>query len=1147
MNLSLDQGQLSFIENYIPTRASAVVMNRYLRSVLNPGDERASILIGPYGKGKSHTLFVALAAVSEYGEGTDEAFLQLADRLDEVSPETAEMLRRIRRERIQMLPVIINDRYLDIQQAFLASLRTALEEVGLSKVMPDNYFERCLETIERWRKAYPDTYQAYRAFIEQNGLKVRDFERHIRQYDTDSLGLFRMCHETILSGAVFDPLLESDVPGLYQQVSDILMRQHGYSGMFIVFDEFGKYLESTGLGSNRFKLLQDLAEVCTRSVDPCMLLTCVSHKAIGEYASHLGTVQRSSFRTIEGRFVPIYFTSTFEGNFSLIAGALTRQQDRYASFIEEHRDEQRTTIDECTALGCFSGYESTVEQIVTQCFPMHPLTTLCLIRLSERAAQNERTLLTFLAGNDSPLTAFIAANKGTYALATVPMVYRYFHTSIRENSYDEELRRTIIYADSLIPTLESDEADLVRAVVLFSMVADNSLLATRKMLMAALQWDKDRLETALVHLEQMHRVYIRRSDGVVCLMHSATETVQEDIRREISLRRNRVDIADQLAEVREPGYTIPRRYNDHFEMVRYYRNVFVSAEVFKRQQSSDFLQEYGFSDGYVIYIIGEMGAQEVQERLKAWNDPRIVCLLPSVDFDAKDVIEECSAIRHLSENPADEVAAEELGYYLEDMLEVVNQSFETMFGSKALLITGNSIRPSFNLGGDISTLCERLLYPETPVICHEMINRSMLSGQMKQVREKVIDQVLNDERYLEAFPIKTAEGAVIRAVLGHVQNERMRKILSVIQTFVSECGARKQPLTKLYDQLMASPYGLRKGVIPILLAYVLREKLHTAMLYNREQELPLNGDSLSAMDDHVEAYTLMVDQRTGAQNTYLERLSAEFTPEEAVPSVRRIYDQICREIRALPRSARSNTMTMGGGKPAKIGQDALSVRSQFVQFGINPREVLLKRLPEKLGCDADGTCAERVIRALRALGRYHDDLMAELTSIVTCRFSGSNAQSVRGAMTVWLQIRSSAQLERVYASASTAILGIVKGQDTYSDTDLVNRVAVALTGLPVEDWSDKQIESFEALLEDALGAIEAPARSVEADESFSGSGIKVSLNGHTVAHALGDAALEGMSSVAYDSLKSAMDEFGDALTMDDKILILASLLIHIND
>ena len=396
VNLSMDQGRLQLVDSYIPTAASANILARFLLAAIQPGADRASILIGPYGKGKSHTLFVAMSVLSEQGDEAEAVFARLAERLELVSKDAANLVRRIRYDAIRLLPVVVNDRYLDIRQAFLASLRTALQAAGLTDIMPDNYFQRCLETISRWKKEYPNTHADYIHYLRTRGEKPEDFEARLRQFDASALSIFRDCHQAILSGTTFDPLLESDAPTLYRFVAEALRTKGAWNGLFVVFDEFGKYLESAESGGDRFKALQDLAEICSRSEETCLMLTCISHKAISEYATNLNQTQRISFRTVEGRFQPIYFTTTFEGSFSLIAGALGRNLALYQQFIGNHRAEQSSTVAECAALGCFAGYEHSVEEIVSQCFPMHPLTTLSLMKLSEQAAQNERTLFTFL-------------------------------------------------------------------------------------------------------------------------------------------------------------------------------------------------------------------------------------------------------------------------------------------------------------------------------------------------------------------------------------------------------------------------------------------------------------------------------------------------------------------------------------------------------------------------------------------------------------------------------------------------------------------------------------------------------------------------------------------------------------------------------
>ncbi len=147
VNLSLDQGNLMLVEKYIPTVASATLIARYLKAVLHPGNDRASILIGPYGKGKSHTLFVIFSVLSESGNKADAVFSRLADRVEIVHPQAANLIRQVRQAGVRLLPVVVNDRYLDIRQAFFASVKTALTEAGLTDIMPDNYYERCIATI----------------------------------------------------------------------------------------------------------------------------------------------------------------------------------------------------------------------------------------------------------------------------------------------------------------------------------------------------------------------------------------------------------------------------------------------------------------------------------------------------------------------------------------------------------------------------------------------------------------------------------------------------------------------------------------------------------------------------------------------------------------------------------------------------------------------------------------------------------------------------------------------------------------------------------------------------------------------------------------------------------------------------------------
>ena len=64
INLLLDLNNPQKIQLYIPTRSSIRIITEFIREVNHYTGDRANILIGPYGKGKSHLLLVLLAILS---------------------------------------------------------------------------------------------------------------------------------------------------------------------------------------------------------------------------------------------------------------------------------------------------------------------------------------------------------------------------------------------------------------------------------------------------------------------------------------------------------------------------------------------------------------------------------------------------------------------------------------------------------------------------------------------------------------------------------------------------------------------------------------------------------------------------------------------------------------------------------------------------------------------------------------------------------------------------------------------------------------------------------------------------------------------------------------------------------------------------
>lgn len=295
VNLLLDLNDRSKLKLYIPTRSSVKLLENYLNEVGSFSGKRANILIGPYGKGKSHLLLVLMAMLS--GEASDE-LEELITKITKIDEESTIIIENIYRKK-KLLPVIINPNSGTLAQAFVRSLSQALKREDLLDIVPDNYFSEALKIIDQWKKFYKNT---YKLFQQELGNQAEDLLRGLKNFDYDALNQFRRIYPKLTSGSIFNPIIDDDVISVYRSVNRNICEKHGYDGIYIIFDEFSKYVEGhseEGFSSD-MKTLQDICELCNASKDEQLHLTCVAHKAIRAYGDSLSKEIKNAFQGVEG-------------------------------------------------------------------------------------------------------------------------------------------------------------------------------------------------------------------------------------------------------------------------------------------------------------------------------------------------------------------------------------------------------------------------------------------------------------------------------------------------------------------------------------------------------------------------------------------------------------------------------------------------------------------------------------------------------------------------------------------------------------------------------------------------------------------------------------------------------------------------------
>ena len=114
VNLQYDLNNESKIESYIPTRQSVDILNRYLNAVCNDNfnEDNATVLIGPYGRGKSHLLLILSAIISKGASFvSDECLTRLYEKISAADQTAGELTKFLWSKQKPMLPVIINSNH----------------------------------------------------------------------------------------------------------------------------------------------------------------------------------------------------------------------------------------------------------------------------------------------------------------------------------------------------------------------------------------------------------------------------------------------------------------------------------------------------------------------------------------------------------------------------------------------------------------------------------------------------------------------------------------------------------------------------------------------------------------------------------------------------------------------------------------------------------------------------------------------------------------------------------------------------------------------------------------------------------------------------------------------------------------------------
>lgn len=1181
VNIAYDLNSDDKLKNFIPTKSALDLLEDVLLSTIPASTNRSRVLVGAYGKGKSHIVLTILSILIKKDLNL---FAKLLPKVQENS-QLYQLLLNYYDSDTKLLPVIITGSNTSLPQAFLLALQRTLAENNLIDVMPETNYKAAIATIKRWEKEFPDT---YKKFCDSIGISVESFICELEDYKIETYERFERVYPQLTSGSVFNPFVGFDIIDLYESVVEAI-RPRGYSGVYVVYDEFSKFLEAniTAASVSDTKMLQDFAEKCNRSNDKQMHLLLISHKEIANYIDKLPKQKVDGWRGVSERFTHVHMNNNFAQTYEIIASVIQKDTNIWESFCKSKGAEFESLKATYTKHALFSDVaDEDLDKISQGCYPLHLVSTFILPRLSERVAQNERTLFTFLsAEGKSTLPAFLQKYEDeSFDVITPDMIYDYFEPLFIKEVYSGDLHKNYILASTILEKLEPEslESKIIKALGLIYILEQfDKLKPTIGEIadMFKISYPVGVIKEAINNLiEKKYVIYLKRSNDYLRLKQTSGVDIREKISNLMAIQQRTVTLRDTLNSVNFDNYIYPYRYNDDKEMIRYFSFEFIESSEIVDDIDWNVKSEAVDADGIIYGIIpkDEEDIIRLSEKLLGVNRDilRLMFIIPKYYTEIENIVREFNAVVTLRDLSVDDkILFEEYDVVYEDLREVLSKfisAFTHPEEMKSSYIYRGEILPITRkaaLTSQISLICDEI-FPDTPVINNEALNKNEPTVAAVNSRNKITTALLRTE--LEpnlGFAGTSQEVSIMRNTLVrtgivvednnmvhinmHPEDELIRNMLTKIESFVMQAKRDGSVnFAKIYE-ILTSPensIGLRRGLIPLYIAVVFHTYKHEIIIYDRFGQISTTTDALLQINANPEGYTLHYLDWNPEKEQYIEGLSKVFEDfiipaEKSASSYEFVVSAIRRWFMSLPKYTKEI-------KTSKNKRYTAFLR--VLKRNVSGNKLLFKSLPKAFDLDE---VYIGVADEIASAKKYYDNILYELKKelikdvkmLFVSESSRENIKKMSLASIIndWCESLEPGAFEQIFSDGTERMLGLFQ---TISNDEgaFIERLAKLATDLRMEDWdSDTRTKFDENIKMYKVTAEEYHFDKVNSIDKSETTGFQVSFvdeKNSTVTKRFNPVETSPRGKLLYKSLSSTLEGMGQSITEQEKRQILMDLL-----
>lgn len=1120
VNIAYDLHDRTKIRNFIPTSESIDLIETLFESVNAATQPRAHIIIGSYGKGKSH---IVLEALNLLFEKDSSLFERLFKKIQNVNPGLFDDIKNYVKSSKKILPVVINSSSASLSQSFLRALQTTLHENDLNHLMPDTNFTAAKNAILNWKEKFPNAYEEFKKKIN---IKASDFISRLEDFDYEVYSEFEKIYPQVTNGSRFNPFENFDlfnIVELYENVSKKLCESDSsYMGLFVVYDEFSKYLESS-ISKASFadiKLLQDFAEKCNRAASlkntNQLHLLLISHKEFSNYIDTLPKEKIDGWKGVSERFSHIVLNSDYSQVYEVMGEVIQKQPALWKEFCTKNLGLFENISEKKSAQKLFAGKKEECRSVFEMTFPLCPFSSFILPRLSEKIAQNERTMFTFLSSREKK-TLFRLTEKLDFFAKKVPLLtpdvlYDYFENQMRSEPYTSSIKKIYGTAKKVLLSFDSVQSPLESKIIktlclIYALSQFERLSPTVETLTDIFTSDsyswKD-VRDAIENLVSKNIIYVRWTNDFLVLREGSELNISEMIQNAKEKRRHKITAVEVLNRCNGEKFLYPVEYNIKNEMTRYFSFEFVEESGLKNALNFDSFKRPS-SDGIVLGIISdgkgdEQFAAEISKKI-----PNVLVILPKSEINGGffDSLLSLDAIETLLlESKEDKILLDELNLVLSDLEEnVVNfvQNYtHPENGRSAYFVWGTEkkLYRRSNLTAELSKICEES-FTFTPKINNEPLNKNVLTAAADKSRRILIEGILNSSesdlgikggqeysfmRSCLVVPKIMAEPCTEAKNQKYFETVDSKKIgkefanlFRTINEFVEKTKKFPVPFAELINELTSSEkkISIRRGVIPIYLAVVFSKIKRNLVIKNSRGELLLNAVTLVEITENPSDITISSIDFDEPKETYVKSLVKMFSnslENENTDFEKIEYNQIVLRMtswyRSLPKYSRE--------KKYGVKRESLAFMDELKTAVFSSQNFLFEKIPQIFGSN---DFSEALISKIHGVKSFYEGALDELEKNLVETTKNCLLQNTKNAS----EKESLCQIGKKFLNSlesknpgiidfkfenSAEHLFLVFENCQQDEHKIVRELALILTGINTVDWNDETHRTYESRLAD---------------------------------------------------------------------------------